>query len=153
MSDPLGDLQDRTFARSTAATAISYPPERRLSAAQLASYLDRRVFAVVGSTRADGRPHAAMSVYVRRGTTFWLPTMAGSVRERNLRRTPWLTMVIAEGDHPVHIAVIAEGPAEILTPQQVPADVRAAVTGDWVSEWICLTAERLLSYADEGASP
>lgn len=153
MSELLGDLQDRTFARATAATAVSYPPERRLGAAQLASYLDRRVFAVVGSTRADGRPHAAMSVYVRRGTTFWLPTMAGSLRERNLRRTPWLTMVIAEGDHPVHVAVIAEGPAEILTPQEVPADVRAAVTGDWVSEWICLTAERLLSYADENASP
>src|SRR5215475_726303 len=141
MSELLGDLQDLTFARATAATAISYPPERRLSAAQLASYLDRRVFAVVGTTRADGRPHTAMSVYIRRGTTFWLPTMAGSVRERNLRGTPWLTMVVAEGDHPVHIAVIAEGPAKILAPPQVPADVRAAVTGDWVSEWICLEAE------------
>src|SRR5215472_13234576 len=107
MSELLGDLQDRTFARATAATAISYPPERRLSAAQLASYLDRRALAVVGSTRVDGRPHAAMSVYIRRGTTFWLPTMAGSVRERNLGSTPWLTMVIAEGDHPVHIALIA----------------------------------------------
>ena len=153
MSELLGGLQDRTFARATAATAVSYPPERRLSAEQLASYLDRRKFAVVGSTRADGRPHTAMSVYIRRDTTFWLPTMAGSVRERNLRRTPWLTMVIAEGDHPVHIAVIAEGPAVIVAAPDVPADVRAAVTGDWVSEWICLTAERLLSYADESASP
>jgi hypothetical protein len=148
----IGDLQDQTFARATAATAVSYPPERRLSADQLVAYLDRRVFAVVGSTRKDGRPHSAMSVYVRRGTTFWLPTMAGSVRERNLRRTPWLTMVIAEGDHPVHIAVITEGPASIVALADVPADVRAAVTGDWVSEWICLTAERLLSYADESAS-
>src|SRR4029077_2030673 len=78
MSELLGGLQDRTFARATAATAISYPPERRLSAAQVASYLDRRTFAVVGSTRADGRPHAVMSIYIRRGTTFWLPTMAGS---------------------------------------------------------------------------
>jgi predicted pyridoxine 5'-phosphate oxidase superfamily flavin-nucleotide-binding protein len=153
MSEPLGDLQDRTFARATPATAISYPPERRLSAAQLTAFLDRRVFAVVGSTRSDGRPHAAMSVYVRRGTSFWLPTMAGSVRERNLRRTPWLTMVIAEADHPVHIAVIAEGPTEIVMPEDVPADVRAAVTSDWVSEWIRLKAERLLSYADESASP
>src|SRR5689334_1891026 len=152
MSELLGSLQDRSFARATAATNASYPPERRLSAAQLASYLDRRVFAVVGSTRADGRPHAAMSVYIR-GTTFWLPTMAGSVRERNLRGTPWLTMVIAEGDHPVHIAVIAEGPAEVVAPPEVPADVRAAATGDWVSAWICLTAERLLSYADESALP
>lgn len=153
MSELLGGLQDRTFAQATAATAVSYPPERRLSAAQLASYLDRRTFAVVGSARADGRPHAAMSVYVRRGTTFWLPTMAGSVRERNLRSTPWLTMVIAESDHPAHIAVITEGPAQIVAPSDVPADVQAAVTGDWVNAWICLSAERMLSYADESASP
>lgn len=151
MSELLGGLQDRTFARSTAATAVSYPPERRLSAAQLASYLDRRAFAVVGSTRPDGRPHTAMSIFIRRDTTFWLPTMAGSVRERNLRSTPWLTMVIAEGDHPVHIAVLIEGPAQVIEPAQVPADVRADATSDWVSTWICLTAERLLSYADENA--
>jgi general stress protein 26 len=153
MSDLLSGIQDQTFARATAATAVSYPPERRLSAEQLASFLDRRAFAVVGSARADGRPHAAMSLYIRRGTTFWLPTMAGSVRERNLRGTPWLTMVIAEGDHPVHIAVIAEGPAEVVAPPQVPEDVRAAVTADWVNSWICLTAERMLSYADESAVP
>src|SRR5215470_16598239 len=116
MGELLGDLQDRTFARATAATAISYPPERRLSASELASYLDRRKFAVVGSTRGDGRP-------------------------------PWLTMVIAEADHPHHIAVIAEGPAKVVASPEVPADVRAAVAGDWVSAWICVTTERLLSYA------
>jgi len=149
----LGCLQDRTFERATAATAASYPPERRLNAAQLASYLERRAFAVVGSTRADGRPHVAMSVFVRRGLTFWLPTMSGSVRERNLRGKPWLTLVIAEGDHAEHIAVLVEGPAQTVAPTVVPADVRGAVSGDWVSTWICLTAERLLSYAAEGTSP
>jgi hypothetical protein len=153
MSELLGGLQERTFAQATAATAVSYPPERRLSAVQLASYLDRRSFAVVSSTRRNGRPHTAMSVYIRRGVAFWLPTMAGSVRERNLRGMPWLTMVIAEGDHPEHIAVIIEGPAEVVAPSQVPGDVRAAATGDWVSTWIRLTAERLLSYADENAQP
>jgi hypothetical protein len=153
MSELLGGLQERTFAQATAATAVSYPPERRLSAAQLASYLDRRSFAVVSSTRRNGRPHTAMSVYIRRGVTFWLPTMAGSVRERNLRGMPWLTMVIAENDHPEHIAVIIEGPAEVVAPSRVPADVRDAATGDWVSTWIRLTAERLLSYADENAQP
>ena len=149
----LGGLQEQTFAQATAATAVSYPPERRLSAAQLASYLDRRSFAVVSSTRRNGRPHTAMSVYIRRGVTFWLPTMAGSVRERNLRGMPWLTMVIAESDHPKHIAVIIEGPAEVVAASQVPADVQVAVTADWVSTWIRLTAERLLSYADENAQP
>lgn len=153
MGELLGDLQERTFARATAATAISYPPERRLSAAQLASYLDRRAFAVVSSTRGNGRPHTAMSLYRRRGLKFWLPTMAGSVRERNLRRTPWLTMVIAEGDHPEHIAVIIEGPTEVIEPPQVPADVRDTASADWISTWIRLTAERLLSYADADAQP
>lgn len=153
MSEPLGDLQDQTFARATPATATSYPPERRLSAEQLVSYLGRRVYAVVGSTRADGRPHAAMSVFVQRGTTFWLPTMAGSMRERNLRGTPWLTMVVAEGDDDEHIAVIIEGPAEVIAPSEVPADVRAAVPSEWVSAWIRLTAQRLLSFAEENTSP
>ncbi|HWF83158.1 MAG TPA: pyridoxamine 5'-phosphate oxidase family protein [Streptosporangiaceae bacterium] len=149
----LGDLQDRSFATATAATNTSYPPERRLSAEQLASYLDRREYAVVGSARKDGRPHAAMSVYVRRGTTFWLPTMAGSVRERNVRRTPWLTLVIAEQDDSRHIAVIAEGPTEVIEPADVPQDVREALTADWVSSWIRVNAERLLSYADKDAAP
>jgi hypothetical protein len=63
-------------------------------------------------------------------------------------------MVIAEWDHhPEHIAVNAEGPAEVFAPSQVPAGARAAATGDWAGAWICLTAERLLSYADESALP
>jgi hypothetical protein len=151
MSELLGRLQDRTFLRATAATLDSYPPERRLDAAQLASYLDRRAFAVVGSTRPDGRPHAAMSSYVRRDATFWLPTVAGSVRARNLRTAPWLTMVIAEGDHDEHIAVLIEGSAEVVQPPLAPPDVRAAASGDWVGAWIRLTADRLMSYAAEGA--
>jgi len=88
-------VQEQTFAGATGATAGSYPPERRLSAGQLAGYLDRRAFAVIGSCRPDGRPHAAMSSYVRQGREFWLPTVGGSVRERNVRSQPWLTMTIA----------------------------------------------------------
>jgi len=148
----LGDLQDQSFATATPATNISYPPERRLSAEQLADYLDRRKYAVVGTARKDGRPHAAMSVYVRRGTTFWLPTMAGSVRERNARRTHWLTLVIAEQDDSRHIAVITEGPTEVVEPSEVPQDVREELTADWVSSWIRVNAERLLSYADKDAT-
>jgi len=94
-----------------------------------------------------------MSGYNRRGVTFWLPTVAGSVRERNLRATPWLTLVIAEGDRGEHIMVLVEGPAEVVAPTEVPADVRAAAAGDWIGAWIRLTAERLLSYAADGATP
>jgi len=153
MSDALTVLQDQSFARANAATASSYPPDRRLSGVQLAEYLDRRVFAVIGSSRPDGRPHAAMSSYVRRGTTVWLPTGAGSARERNVRGQPWLTVTVTEGDRDAHIVVLLEGPARVIPAAEVPADVRAAVTGDWIASWIQVVAERLLSYASEGALP
>ncbi|NUU22854.1 MAG: hypothetical protein HOV68_15290 [Streptomycetaceae bacterium] len=153
MTDTLAALQDRTFARATAATAGTYPPERRLTADQLAAYLDRRSYAVVSTARPDGRPHTAMSMYVRRGTDFWLPTVRGSVRVRNLRGQPWLTLVVAEGEDDEHIAVILEGPAETLEVDQTPADVRAAADRDWVGAWIRVRAERLLSYAAEDARP
>jgi hypothetical protein len=64
----LAAVEDRSFARATSTTASSYPSQRRLAGPQLAGYLDRRMFAVIGSRRPDGRPHAAMSAYVRRGT-------------------------------------------------------------------------------------
>jgi hypothetical protein len=53
VDDEVGAVQDRSFARASAATARAYPPERRLTAAQLARYLDRRSYAVVSSARAE----------------------------------------------------------------------------------------------------
>ena len=49
--------------------------------------------------------------------------------------------------------MIVEGPTEIVSPDVVPDDVRAAVSVDWVSSWIRLDAARVLSYADETAQP
>ena len=151
MSEELAALQEQTFAGATRVTAGSYRLERRLSARQLGDYLDRRAFAVIGSCRPAGRPHAAMSAYIRQGREFWLPTVGGSVRERNVRAQPWLTMTITEGDRDAHVVVLVEGSASVVAPAGVPAEVLAAVTGDWVVTWIRLQAERLLSYASEGA--
>ncbi|MHB8295576.1 MAG: pyridoxamine 5'-phosphate oxidase family protein [Acidimicrobiales bacterium] len=151
MSDALARVQDRTFATITAATAGSYPPERRLSGDQLAAYLDRRAFAVVCSTRPDGRSHATVSSFIRRNGELWLPMVSGSARERNINAKPWVTVVVTEGDHGGHIAVIIEGLAEIVAPAQVPAEVISRVPGEWVKSWTLLRPERLLSYAAEGA--
>jgi hypothetical protein len=93
-----------------------------------------------------------MSMYLRRGATFWLPTVAATVRARNLREQPWLTLVVPEAEDDDHITVIIEGPAETLGLDETPGDVRAAFDRDWVSAWIRLRAERLLSYAAEGAA-
>jgi Pyridoxamine 5'-phosphate oxidase len=149
MSAELAAIQEQTFASATKATAGSCPPERRLTAGQLAAYLDRRAFAVIGSRRPDGRPHAAISSYIRQGRQFWLPAAAGSVRERNVRARPWLTMTISEGDRDHHVVVLIEGPASVIAPAGVPAEVRAAVPGNWAAAWIRLTAERLLSCTSE----
>jgi len=157
MTEVLAELQDRTFEHATAATASTYPPERRLTAEQLTGYLSRREYAVVGTSRPDGRPHASMSMYIRSGTDFWLPAVAGSIRARNLEKNPWLTMVIAENDDETHVAVIAEGPADVVPLDDVSDDVRAAVdqhwpgVWKWVNVWIVLRTERLLSYAAEEA--
>jgi hypothetical protein len=149
VDEEIGDLQDRSFARATAATSRAYPPERRLSAAQLPRYLDRRAYAVVSSARADGRPHAAPSLFYRHGTEFWLPTVEGSVRERNVRAHPWLALTVTEGDDDEHVAVLIEGPAQALPPQEAPAGFRDR-PGDWARVWLRLRAERVLSYAEPG---
>jgi hypothetical protein len=151
MSMELEALQEESFARATAATVSAFPAERRLTGQQLADYLDRRRFAVIGTGRPDGRPHAAMSAFYRRGAVFWLPMVGGSVRERNLRRQPWLTLTVTEGDHGPHVVVIIEGKATIVQPLAVPSGVRSAVTGDWVEAWARLSPSRLLSYGAEGA--
>lgn len=152
MTDGLDALQDQSFARASRPTVSAFPPERRLTGQQLADYLDRRVFAVVGTARPDGRPHAAMSSYFRRGTVFWLPTVGGSVRERNLRHQPWLTMTVTEGDRTGHIVVLIEGPADLVPASAVPADVLAEVAGDWIAAWVRLIPVRLLSYASDDAA-
>jgi general stress protein 26 len=151
MAAELGQLQDETFARATEVTRTAYPPERRLTGQQLAEYLDRRVFAVVGSTRPDGRPHAAMSSYVRKGSSFWLPIAAGTVRERNVRHQPWMVLVVTEGERSEHVVVIVEGAATVVDVNAVPDEV-ATRTEEWVSVWLRLDARRVLSYASDAPS-
>lgn len=146
----LAEVQERTFASATAVTRASYPLERRLDADSLARYLDRRRFAAVATVRPNGRPHVAMSSYVRSGTVFWLPTVGGSVRERNIRHQPWASLVVTEGDHDEHVVVLIEGPAGAVAPAEVPTDVAARVAEPWVSGWLRVTAERVLSYAAQG---
>jgi len=92
-----------------------------------------------------------MSLFAVRSTEVWLPTVAGSVRERNLRDEPWMTLVVAEGDDDEHIVVILEGPAEVVDRDAVPADVQSELSRDWVSAWIRLRTQRVLSYAAQGA--
>jgi hypothetical protein len=128
---------------------------------QLAGYLARRTYALASSTRRDGRPHAAPTLFALYAEVFWLPTLGSAARLGNVRSHPWLALSIIEGEHDTHAAVLTEGPAEVLA--TVPEDVwsinglRNGGRGlDWATAWLRMTPQRLFSYAElawQGVSP
>lgn len=150
----LEQLQERSFAAATSATRASYPPERRMSASDLAHYLARRRYLVIATVRKDGRPHAALSAFVFSGKSFWLPTMSGTARERNVRTTGFVSLVVAEGDGADHKAVLSEGPAEVLPGLEGSAAAAWSERhGDrpaWATAWIKVEPTKVFSY-DAGA--
>jgi len=156
----LGRLQDVSFSRA-GAVRTAYPPERRMTGPQLAGYLARRTYALASSTRPDGRPHAAPTLFSLYAEAFWLPTLGSAARLGNVRAHPWLALSVLEGEHDTHAAVLTEGPAEVLA--AVPADVQSITerrnrggTLDWATHWLRMTPQRLFSFAERawpGASP
>lgn len=152
MSDEFAQLQDRSFAGGNAAVQSSLAAERRLTGAEIAQFLDGHRYAVVASTRPNGKPHAAMTSYFRSGTTFWLPTMTGTARWRNVQAQPWLSLVVTEGEGDDHAAVTVDGPAEAVALEAAPAGLIARLAdASWVTCWLRLTPSRLFSYAAPGA--
>jgi Pyridoxamine 5'-phosphate oxidase len=148
----LGGLQEASFSRA-GAVRKAYPPERRMTALQLAGYLTRRTYALASSTRHDGRPHAAPTLFSIYAEAFWLPTLGDAARLGNVRAHPWLALSIIEGEHDTHAAVLTEGPAEVLA--TVPEDVRNITelrnrggSLDWATNWLRMTPLRLFSFAE-----
>lgn len=155
LADWLGRLQDASFSHAGPSMRRAYPPHRRMTALQLAGYLGRRTYALASTTRPDGRPHAAPTLFTLYDERFWLPTLGRAVRLGNVRATPWLALSILEGEHEIHAAVLTEGPAEVLT--TVPEDVwritaqRNGADGlEWATAWLRMTPVRLFSFAEAG---
>ena len=152
-ADWLGRLQDASFSRAGSTLRKAYPPQRRMTGPQLASYLQRRTYALVSSTRPDGRAHAAPTLFCVYAEAFWLPTVSGAVRIGNVRAHPWLALSIVEGEHDTHAVVLTEGPAEVLA--TVPEDVRNTAelrnrggSVAWATTWLRMAPQRLLSFAE-----
>ncbi len=153
LAEWLGQLQEGSFDKAGKATRTAYPAERRMSGVQLAAYLGRRTYALASSTRPDGRAHAAPTLFTVHAEAFWLPTVGGAVRLRNVQAHPWLALSVLEGEHDTHAAVLTEGPAEVLT--SVPAYVQEATelrnggsSLDWADAWLRMTPQRLFSFAE-----
>jgi PPOX class probable F420-dependent enzyme len=77
------------------------------------SFLRGRVrTAVLATVRADGRPHAAPIWFDLDGDTFVFTTGEDTVKGRNMRRDPRVSLCIDEEEPPFHFVVI-EGTAEL----------------------------------------
>jgi len=121
-----------------------------MSGAAIAEYLASRRYLVVATTRADGRPHVAPSAFLLAAERFWLPVTAGTVRERNVRRSSYVSLVLAEGDDADHKAVLSEGPAEVVAAPEdrVAAEWtrRQGPLPEWATGWIVVSPEKLFTY-------
>lgn len=153
LADWLGRLQDASFERGGAAVRKAYPPHRRMSGPQLESYLQRRTYAIASSTRADGRAHAAPTLFTAYDEAIWLPTVGNAARIANVRANPWLALSVVEGEHDTHAAVLLEGPAHVEAdaPEELWRITELRNHGGtlaWAACWLRITPERLFSFAE-----
>jgi PPOX class probable F420-dependent enzyme len=74
--------------------------------------LDRPRTATLATVRADGRPHAAPVWFDLDGDTFIFTTSEGTVKGRNMRRDPRVSLCIDDEEPPFHFVVI-EGTADL----------------------------------------
>ena len=149
--DTLARIQEASFARGATG---KFPPERRMTGAQLLSFLSSRRTGVLATVRPDGRPHAAPIGYAVVGTKLVFATLQDAARVRNLRHEPHASLVVSADDDSA--VVIAEGTTRLARPLEVPLEMRAPFRDaqgnlpEWVGMLIMLTPERLLSYTAPG---
>lgn len=146
---PLFLVQQESYRAADAALAHSWPPERAMGASELAAFLIERSYCVLATTTSLQRPQARPVAFVALRETIWFATVAGG-RLRNVERTPWVSMVIAEGEGDTHRAVVIDGP---VTVKADPGDNVVALwerklgsRADWAAAWFELRPQRLFSY-------
>jgi PPOX class probable F420-dependent enzyme len=74
--------------------------------------LDRARTAILATVRADGRPHVAPIWFDLDGDTLVFTTGENTVKGRNMRRDPRVSLCIDEDEPPFHFVLI-EGTAEL----------------------------------------
>src|SRR6266508_5088299 len=111
-------VQRRSYAAATTGLRAAWPESAALDGRRMAALLERQRYCVLATGRADGRPHASPVAFVVGDGAFWIATVAG-LRLRNLRATPWASVVVMEGNADegekgdAHRALTAEGPVTL----------------------------------------
>jgi predicted nuclease with RNAse H fold len=149
---PLDTLQEESYGEAAESLRRSWPRDRQLRGGELERFLDERRYCVLATTTRRALPQARPVAFVVLGGSFWFATVAGA-RLRNVRRTPWVSVVVSEGEGDAHRAVVADGPVTVH--EQPPAEVlaewraRHGSEPDWAAAWLELLPERLFSFAAE----
>jgi nitroimidazol reductase NimA-like FMN-containing flavoprotein (pyridoxamine 5'-phosphate oxidase superfamily) len=145
----LHQLQESSYSGADGALRGSWPAEQAMDAAGLEAFLDERRYCVLATTTSKGRPQARPVAFTVFHDVFWFGTVAGG-RLRNLEHTPWVSVVIAEGEGDEHRAVTVDGP---VTLHSEPPDglldlweTRFGSRAEWAVVWFELHPERLYSY-------
>lgn len=143
-------LQTRSLERAGPGLRASWPAATAMDAGELGAFFEAHHYCVVATTSSRGRPVARPVAFLVLDASVWLATVEGS-RLRNLRRTPWVSLVVAVGDRGAHQAVLIDGSVTTTT---VPPDgvltawaARHGSPADWADAWVQVSPERLLSYS------
>jgi Pyridoxamine 5'-phosphate oxidase len=119
-----------------------------MDAAAIDRFLSRHRYAVVATTRPDGRPQAAPLTFFLRDGSFWFASVAGQ-RLRNLQHIPYIAIVISEGDGVAHELLTAEGRVRLHPITASLAAAWAERHGEaptWATTMMEVVPERVFSY-------
>jgi general stress protein 26 len=121
-----------------------------MSADELAAFLDERRNCILATTTARGHAQARPVAFAPVGDSLWFAT-GRSGRLRNIEQTPWVSVVVIDGDRGDHRAVTLDGPVTLVDepPPEVLAEWARRFDGpaDWAVAWFELRPERVFSYA------
>jgi len=145
---PLVEAQRTSFRTAGRGLLRSWPPSDALDVGGFVDLLSRR-YGVLGTTRPDGRPHVAPVAFVVAKGALWVATVAGG-RLRNLRRSPYASMVVMEGEGGEHRAILVEGPVALHDPSPDLRrlwEARMEEGVEWAAAFVELGPERVFSHA------
>jgi PPOX class probable F420-dependent enzyme len=108
--------------------------------------LDRVRTASLATVRPDGRPHVAPVWFDLDGDTFVLSTGENTVKGRNMRRDPRVSLCIDDENPPFHFVII-EGTAELTTEDPDLLHWATRIGGRYMG------AERAEEYGQRNAVP
>lgn len=112
----------------------------RLSAGEIAAFLDERHTVIVATLRADGTPHLATVWYRWDGTSFWIATNRTTAKFRNLARDQRVSLIV--DDPPRERSIAAYGRAEITASGEAAWEGALAIVGRYVDDPVAYLQKR-----------